>query len=63
MQETERGFQTATGKGKDQLGCPSAPCCVPSGCSYVCTPRTYPDVARFFAENMDNFQSESVVFQ
>jgi len=63
--ETKRGFQTAA--GKDQLGCPSplpTSCCVPTGCSYICcAQRTYPDVARFFAENMDNFQFESVVFQ
>ena len=61
MESPARSFQAVV--GKDQLGMRNG-FCVPCGCLYMCcSARTYPDVARFFVDNMDNYFRESVVFQ
>jgi len=56
---TSKGFHVAV--GADQMLMP--PYLLPPGCPYVLSGRSYPDAARFFAENMDNFCRQSVAFR
>lgn len=56
---TVSGFKIAV--DTDQMFMP--PFILPPGCSYIFAKRSYPDVARFFIENLHNFQRKAVSFR
>jgi len=55
---TSKGFTVAV--GTDQMLIP--PYVLPPGCPYFFSFRSYPDVARFFADHINDFHRQSVVF-